>query len=127
MAALELYKSVREEWEEIMGKKVSKTNEIQAEERNYQKKVARQQKQYYHEWLRYQQQQQAAYQGMPSQEHFLWQQQYWTNGVMHSDWKMCQVQFYRIREDIIVHTKKAIVTSLTQTSPLKAGFGITGE
>lgn len=76
MAALDLYKSVREEWEEIMGKKVNKTNEIQAEERNYQKKVARQQKQYYQEWLRYQQQQQAAYQSMPTQEHFLWPQQY---------------------------------------------------
>lgn len=67
MAAMNLYKTVKDEWEQLMRKKVAKTNEIQAGERNFQKKMAVQQQQ----WAR---QQQLAY--LQVQQHMMWQQQH---------------------------------------------------
>lgn len=66
MAAMNLYKTVKDEWEQLTRKKVAKTNEIQAGERNFQKKMAAQQQQWAH-------QQQLAY--LQVQQHMMWQQQ----------------------------------------------------
>jgi DNA polymerase III epsilon subunit-like protein len=65
-AALDLYKTVQVEWEQLMQKKVSKTNEIQTEERNFQKEWVKQN----YEWA--QQQQMAYMQHM--QQQMMWQQ-----------------------------------------------------
>jgi DNA polymerase III epsilon subunit-like protein len=69
MAALELYKSVQEDWEKLMQAKVAKTNEIRLDERNSIEKAARQQ----HDWACHHHQQQHAYmqrqQQMMSQQH----------------------------------------------------------
>ncbi len=72
MAAMNLYKTVKDDWERIMRRKVSKTNEIQAGERNFQKKMAAQQQQ--HQWARQQQQQQQQLAYLHAQQHMLWQQ-----------------------------------------------------
>lgn len=66
MAALDLYKMVRVEWEKLMQKKVARTNEIQTGERNFQKKLVQQQQVWAH-------QQQMAY--MHMQQQLMWQQQ----------------------------------------------------
>lgn len=66
MAALDLYKMVRVEWEKLMQKKVARTNEIQTGERNFQKKLVQQQQVWAH-------QQQMAY--MHMQQQMMWQQQ----------------------------------------------------
>lgn len=68
MAAMNLYKTVQEDWERLMRKKVVKTNEIQAGERNFQKKMAAAQQQ---QWAH---QQQLAY--MHAQQQMMWQQQH---------------------------------------------------
>lgn len=66
MAALELYKSVKEGWEQVMQQKVAKTNEIRAEERSHHKKAAIVQQQ---QWARHQQ-----YAYMHLQQQMMWQQ-----------------------------------------------------
>jgi len=74
MAALELYKSVYEEWEKIMHFKVAKTNEIRAEEKNSREKLAakqQKQRQQQHDWIY---QQQYAYMHLQQQQ-LMWQQQ----------------------------------------------------
>jgi hypothetical protein len=65
MAALDLYKSVQEDWERLMQAKVAKTNEIRAEERNSFEKAAKQ----HHQWASHQQ-----YAYMQLQQQMMWQQ-----------------------------------------------------
>jgi hypothetical protein len=78
MAALELYKSVHEDWEKMMQMKVAKTNEIRTEERGYLAKVAKQQ----HDWACKQQQ---AYMHLQQQQQMMWQQQHVASSYYHTE------------------------------------------
>ena len=66
VAALDLYKTVRKDWEKLIQRKVSKTHEIQAEERDFQRKMTNQQR----KWAL---QQHAAFKHL--QQQMMWQQQ----------------------------------------------------
>jgi hypothetical protein len=73
-AALDLYKSVRIKWEQLMQKRVSKTNEIQKGERNIQMKWVKQQQKQQQAWVH---QQQIAYMhNMQQQQQMMWPQQH---------------------------------------------------